>query len=249
MPWKKKFIELVRKVYEEERQKDAGLSLRAFAKKIKTPASTISEVINGKLCLNAKRAAEVVEQLPISRNKKNHFLTLLDQPFEVQRDQLRDEDYMVLTDWRYLAILHFFDIENATKTAEAIAQRLALNLDDVHRMVQQLIDRGMLVRHESGELSSTNKNWQTSDGPSSELIQRFHKETLRCAERSLDLIPPSERDFTTTVFAGDPEQMELIKSELRRMHKRVVSIGEGAGPRNRLYSLNVSFYPLDKKEI
>ena len=246
--WKNQFTSLIREVYETERQKNAVLSLRSFAKSIKTPASTVSEIINGKLCLNAKRAAQVVEQLPLSRNRKNYFLTILEQPFELERETFKDEDYLLLTDWRYLAILHFFDVEAVVKTPEMIARRLELAVDDVKRIIDELVHKDLLVREESGELKATKKNWQNPTGKlPTEVIQSFHKENLKCAVRALETVDAKERDFSTTVFAGNSEQMELIRQELRRIHKRVVSIGEGGGTRDRLYSLSVSFFPMDKQ--
>jgi hypothetical protein len=247
MDWQIELSHAVAKGFERAKLESPGISLRAYAKSVNTPASTVSEILSGKFSLAPKRASEIVDRLNLSLAEKNRLHALLNDRVEMERFAVSESNHFLLSDWAYFAVLHFVDLElNAEeRRVEAISARLGLEVDRVRRVVEDLVTSEMLARDSEGNLRSLQKNWQFGDGPPSGLIREYHRQNLRCAEAALERIPAHARDFSTTVFAGNSEQIETIRSEVRKFHEKICALAEGVSPKDRVYSFSVSFFPLD----
>ena len=248
MVWQAEVKNAVRSAFNREKQRSPTLSLRSFAKIIDTPVSTVSELMNGKILLAPKRAAEVVKNLTLEQRETKRILALLDQPVEFARESLEGDKFALLTDWRYSAVLFYHELDTDQLSAGWIAKRLRIAETRVAEIIGELTEQGFLVRNETGKLVTTGKHFRAGDGAPSEVIRSYHAQNLACAVEAIERVPAKERDFSSSTFAGNARQMELIRTEIRRLHEKVVALSEGESPRDRLYKLNVSFFPLDDSE-
>lgn len=183
----------------------------------------------------------------LDESERRLFFTLLNKDFEPSRERLSNANYEILTDWTYLAVLHFFELDGVDTSPWTIADRLGVPESKIERVIGELLEGDLLTRTSDGQLTSTGKSWVTTDGPPRSVIRRHHQDSLGAALAALDLHPTAHRDFTTTTFAGNSSQMELIRSEIRKLHKKVEALAEGSGPRDRIFRLLVGYFPLDQE--
>lgn len=243
--WKEHLTYAVSARFKRAEKINPKISLRAFSRRVGVPKSTISEIMNGKISISEKRALEIVLRLDLKPAEKNRLLVLLGQEAKVEWNPLELSNYDILTDWTYLAVLHFFDVEGE-KTPSMIAKRLGLKPTKAKAVIRDLVSKRLLTVTDSGAIVTTGKSWQTSDGPPSEVIRKHHRENLKLAKFALDRVSPEDRDFTSYTFAGNAEQIEFIREEIRELHQRIGAFAEGVSPRNRLFRISVNFFPLDR---
>lgn len=245
MQWKNAFAEALRRCVANA-QVQNGYSLRAFAKSLGVPVSTLSECIREKDSVTARRAGEIVKKLPIEKEEQDRLLALMHLPPQQDRAKLPEEDYKILLDWRYIAILTCFELDGQDHEAVAIAKRLGIDVKEAAAILDDLVARGFL-RAQGGGLVKSEDHWQTSDGPPRDVIRRHHLENLEVARRALENVPADQRDFTSFTFAGNLQDLALIRQEIRALHARISAIVEGSRPKNRLLRFTINFFPMDQQ--
>ena len=248
MRWHQYLADGVRKDFERAKRENPKTSLRGYSRSIQTPVSTVSEILHGKINVGDARASEIVERLGLSANETSYLLTLIGKAPKSTRTSLDQSKFELVTDWVYLAVLHFFDLDVEDKSAGHIAARLGVAAAKVRCVIADLVAWELLRAGEDGSLEATGMKWQTGDGPTSLAIRAHHHENLKLAARALDLVPAPQRDFSSTTMAGSLEQIELIREEIRKLHDKIEAICEGASKKDRVYKLSVGFFPVDITE-
>lgn len=246
MEWQSLFVETLNHQLEAQRAKNPRYSLRKFARVLGVSPGGLSEVLKGRLPLSAERASHITSLLELNSRTRERLLAMMGQPLKRQARTLNEnEEHILLTDWRALAILHLFDLEDFAKTAANIGERLALPESEVQTILSSLVDQGFLRSSAQGLTRAPEDNLQTSDGPSKQVIRRFHEENLKVAALALKDVPAESRDFTAITFSGNSEQLELVRAEIRALHERVSAIMGGVLPHQEIYRLSVSLFPLN----
>lgn len=243
--WNQNFSEAVRADFEKAKSQNSRLSLRSYAKRIETPVSTVSYILKGDFSMTSDRAAQIVNVLAITAREKQRLLALIEKPVDHHRKSFNAQQESLITDWSYLAVLHFFDLENTEKTPEALSARLALPLEKIHQVLNDLKKLNLIKEFESGELIGTSENWQSADEIPSETIRQHHKESLTLAIKALQK-PIDERDITSSIVTGNRTQIGQIKSEIRKFHQKIAALLEGSSPRDQIFNMTIAFFNFDK---
>jgi uncharacterized protein (TIGR02147 family) len=134
------------------------------------------------------------------------------------------------------------------RTPALIASRLGLTVEDVESHLHHLAQYG-LIRYDADKKTYFNSGlfYTTSDGVPSSVLQRAHLRDLQKAGQTLTQEPVQKRDFTSITFAGNSQEMEKVKKEIRKFHDRICTMME-KGDKNNVYKLSVQLYPLTVEE-
>lgn len=241
--WEKLFAEALHKEFAKLQNKNNRYSLRAYAKKLGVSIGTLSEVMRFKLNLSRERAAIMLDKLELlEREKKRLLLAMGFSNASFEKVELKAEDHDLLADWSTRAILYSFDVEEGGQI-QRIAKKLDLSQVNVSSKVEKLLEKGFLEKNEQGEIFRPKKFWKTADNKANEFIKKTHLSNLEVAEKALLNVPYLERDFTSLMFAGNEEQLDKVRQEIRQFYDRLLSIMEVA-PCNKLYQASISIYPL-----
>jgi uncharacterized protein (TIGR02147 family) len=244
--WQDIFRRAVRDGLEQIQKNNSRVSARAYAKRIGLSAGALNEILAGKRAVSPEKALAIVEKLALSNTVRTRLVNAIQQPTLPERSLLSARKD-ILTDWAYLAILHFFDTDILDKSAASIAARLSLKLNLVEDYIRTLYSSGLLKMNADGTYYRDEVQLKTSDDISSEEIQKFHLKGLELAAQTLLNRPLSERDFTSIVLAGNSKNLPAAKTIVRDMYRQISPI-LSEGPRDQVYRLAVCLFPLTNDE-
>ena len=217
--------QLLLQAYAEGRCRNTQYSLRAFAKKLKLPPSTICEIMSGKRHATAKMAQRIVAELAISPIDAHQILQGF--PSKVRsgaspapQDHLRLSTlhYRMISEWYHFAILSLAETKDFQSDVAWIAARLDLAESTIAKAIDSLLKLELMEREESGELRCTGVQLITSDGVSSALIRSTHSKNLDLARASLERDGVELRDFTAFTLSVNPDNKiaELLEDDNKK---------------------------------
>ena len=104
----------------------------------------------------------------------------------------------------------------------------------------------MLVPNEAGGLTVAHPEWASShDIPWQKAADRLHRRLFERAPVVLDVVPHTERQFGALTFAVSSSVVPEIRARVARFHEEIMNLVESStAPRDRVYQLNVQFYPV-----
>lgn len=232
----------------QRRQKrNSRYSLRAFARDIGVNPSVISDFLSAKRDLSPKNILRVGERLVFPREIISNTLRSCNSrklPFEAssKHQSLLENQFEVIRDWHYFAILSLAQIPRAQAKAEWIAARLGITAVEAEKAINVLVRCGYL-KIERGRLVRTALQFVVDPGTPSQVIRSFHRQHLEKAVHALDSIPMEFREFRTSIFAIDPKSLSKVRRELDRFRFKLERIVKTRRPK-QVYALTMQFVPL-----
>ena len=242
----------IRERLDELREKNNQFSLRAFARILKVSPASLSEFLNGKRVLSPKMLKKLAENLclppedievlsqKIVRDKKG-----IDDPSKRSKRaiQLKNDQYYLVADWHYYAILCLAEIPDFKEDYEWIATRINTTAKKAKEAIERLLRLNLLTYDDKGKLilSTTNELVTTEDIPSTSLKKR-HSENLEAARESLYNDDVLLRDFSFATIAIDPEKLPKAKEMIRKFQDELFDFLE-SGEKKEVYEICMQMFP------
>ncbi|MFN8370802.1 MAG: DUF4423 domain-containing protein [Bacteriovoracaceae bacterium] len=252
-----------RRIAEElgRRQKEnPAYSLRAFAKFLSLQPAVVSDIINGKRPVPQKHAVHIANKLLLEPKERHLFLsTVINSKAslknlariviaENEETLLNDERYYkIIAEWEHYAILSLLDLKKFKSDIAWIANRLGISKVRAEDCVSRLIDSGLIVSSDAGELSKAVAKVTTTKDISSVAIRLSHKETLQLAEKKIDEVEVGARDYSSSTIAIDPKNIPEAKELIREFRRKLSALLKDGDP-SEVYQLSVQMFPLTIKE-
>lgn len=248
----------------EAKAKNVHVSVRGLAKQLKLPAGTVSLVLLGKRRLSLKLAMRFAEALyfdpmerarleaAFSKDKKtprkpkgaslNLFET--EEKFKPDALKLSADQFHVMKDWYYFAILNLTYTDGFNNDPEWIASRLNLKVEQVSEAIDRLIRLGLLKTDIQGKLKRTHKILNTSDQIQNLSLRYSHYQNLELAKISLDQNELNERDFTWLTVPVDFTRMSEMKIMIREFQDQFLEKFGEEKRANEVVRVAVQLFPL-----
>lgn len=231
----------IKSQFQEMKEKDPSYSLRAHAQELGISPGSYSEFVSGRRRISDKKALDIARKLKLDPAARE----LLEQLASSERVVLHDDDFQMIKDWHYFAILSLLECHSPPTSSMEISQRLGLSKDLTESSIQKLIDLKLLLKNSDGSLSITGLSYFTNDGIPSTVIRSAHHDGLKLAAKAIDEIATDERDFTYLTFSGNSRQIAKAKKEVRRCLDKVSQI-MGHSQKDQVYRLSIQLFPLVK---
>lgn len=250
-------IRLVRGALAEHQARNPGFSLRAFSRRMKVSPAELSLIFRGKrqltrrmgekllegLALDPVSARTLLERLPhrLSRKKRAPHVST---PSALKYVQLSADEFNVVADWYYLAILSLAETAAFQSDPQWIAERLGIRRQEAISAIATLVRLGLLERKKRS-LGLTGRRFTTTQDIPSAPIRKNHAQALELARRALDETPVELREFGASIIAADPDLLPEAKARLRELRREVSRILE-SGKKKEVYRLSVQLIPLSR---
>lgn len=245
--WEEQFHELIVNHFNSLKAAEPSLSLRKFAKRAQLSPGAMTKFLNKShnWRLTPARALEVLSALDIDFHQRNYFAAFTGAgKIDIPRTPIPAEDYEILKDWTFLPILVSFDLADRP-SPQSLASRLGISVEKVIAVTSTLLEKGYLKLSPTGEIFRDKSHWETSDGPPNQAIRQHHKMNLEMATKALEVIPVEKRYFMSMTFAGNKEEINFVKSEIKKLFDKTSSVMENTLPTNEIYKLSVNLFPID----
>jgi uncharacterized protein (TIGR02147 family) len=254
----------IRKLMQEylvsAQSRNPGYSLRAFSRRIGLYSSTVSEILSGRRPITRKMAERILCGLGTAPDQASQILEILSQKDSRQSQsgsrslptgetlkytQIKMDQFHVISDWYYFAILSLADCDVFQGEPEWVAERIGIKAQDARVALERLERLEMLVRDQDGNLRPTGKQFKTSEDIANISLRKRHYQNLELARRSLDRDSVEEREFTFITMAVDPLRISEMKKRIREFRDSFCQEFE-SGQRKEVFKMCVQLFPLSE---
>lgn len=261
------YVHFLLSEFESRKTRNNSYSLRAFARDIGVKAPKLSEILRGKCGLSEKSAQMIADNLKLSAKEKELFINLVNVRHARSQlvknaakeklnqnnlyssfSELSLESFKIISDWYHFAILELTEVSDFNSEVTWVAKRLDISTEMTENAIERLIDFGLLERNSDGLLVQTHKSLSTPSGVPSSEIKKHHRQILAKAEDSLIQDPIATRDFSAITFAIPESAFEEIQNEIKIFRRRISDKYLNHNNKERVYSLAIQLFPLDKKK-
>lgn len=231
--------------------KNPAYSLRAYSKKMKIGHAALSEMMNGKRKISYKSARIIVEHLNLSPVEKNKILKIerTKGALKVENSkymQIEMDQYHMVSDWYYFAILSLAETEDFHDDAGWISERLNIRINDAKIALGRLERLGLLKRNNLDKLVTTGESFKTTNDISSATLRKSHFDNLELAKISLENDAVEIRDISSMTMAIDPDLLPQAKKLIQNFRRQITQFLESE-KKQEVYKLNIQLFPLSKK--
>lgn len=235
--------------FSRKQEKNKTYSLRAFARDLGIPASNLSDVFKNKRGLSNDSLKRVCEKLRLTESEKEILLNSKSQLKTKFFDEIESDQFEMISNPKYLAILCLTHIISPFKVSKENAQRLNLELNEFKKSVDKLVKANML-KCENDEYYSTGNFFVNPKETKSIAVQDFHHKILTQAQEAITSQPIDAREFNMIVFPTDTETVQKMKEKIRIFRNEFENefglYDTKKNKPNAIYGLGLQLFRIDK---
>jgi uncharacterized protein (TIGR02147 family) len=254
--------------YGEQKRLHPYFSYRYFCQKsgISSPG-LFKEIVAGKRNLTNRTVAAFIKGMGLTESDASYFRTLVrfnqteNEQEKVQiLEQLRGlrrkvkqaivplDLYEYYTTWYFPVIRELACILEWNDDFSLLARTVTppIKKSEAKSAIGFLLEKGFLKKSIDGKYQQTHPALTTGSEVSSLGIRAFNEIMAKKGVEAIRQFPPSKRDIRTVVAGVSNKSYGLIKEEIREFISRVVRVVDDDKASDRVYSLNIQFFPLSK---
>ncbi len=253
---------ILKVAFTARKERNPSYSLRSFARDLSVSASMLSEVLSKKKSLSRKTAVKMKPGLNLSKNDEKLFMLSVDldhpaagssrENIQNEIDQqacfgrtlsLSEERFAFIANPKYLVLLSLIGLKSFQNNLSWIAGKLGIFQHEVNQLLTGL--KKLKVIEDSGRASlKINHEYLFSpDGNSVQAIRGFHRSSLNFAVEAMEKVPVAERDFYTSIFAIDQNDLGDFQREVREFHQQMYAKYAQKVTADRVYALQNQMIP------
>jgi uncharacterized protein (TIGR02147 family) len=249
-------IKHIQNIFIERCRSNEQYSLRAYARSLNVPVSSLSEIINEKrpltknirtkigLALNMSK--EQIEAFDIKDNG-NKKISSQDQ-IDTDYRQIALDSFYIISEWHHYGILQLMRTVEFKNDSSWIAKRLNIEVIDAQTALDRLKRVGIIEVQADGSLNdiTMGKTTHLKSDFTNEQLKNFQIKALEKAIHSIKEVPLQMRDNTTMTMAINKKAMPFAKEEIKKFRRQLTKKLEAFGEPDEVYQLAISLSPLTK---
>lgn len=254
-------------------QQNSSYSLRSFARSLKLPPSTLSDILSGRRKLPIDRSGEIADRIGLEGVSREVFClwndlehtksetsraTLLERiaSLEPQNDtiQLQLDGFRLIADWYSFPLLELIHA-TPTLTVKDWAKRLELSEVLVKTTIERLLRLQLLEKNTAGLYQKTSsRNWFFSP-PNESTVHDLYRTMMARASESLSKDSANERFYSTHSIVFTEEALKKVRVRLERFQEEISKLSESPKDPNstRVFQFSVQLFPIsnliENKEV
>ncbi|MGE0528820.1 MAG: DUF4423 domain-containing protein, partial [Bdellovibrionales bacterium] len=160
---------------------------------------------------------------------------------------LDDKTFSLISTWYSLAVREMIRMRAFKGNARKIAEALHFDVTwrEVKRMIDLLLELGLLIRDTQGALQVSEGRITTTSDITSEAIKRYHEQMLSHAAHALRAFAVEEREFTGSTLIISAKNLPQAKELIRDFRARFAALLEETSG-DQVYQIQIQFFPLSK---
>lgn len=162
-----------------------------------------------------------------------------------------EDEYDYYETWRNPVLRELAPkMKGATPAKMAEQFEFGVNTAEVKKSLNQLQDLGLLKKDKEGNFVQESKSITTGSLDVTSLaIRDMHRQMGNLAVKSLDEVPVNERDVSGMTLGVSEIAYQKIVQEIADFRRRIGAIAMEDSGNERVYRMNVQFFPLTKDFI
>jgi uncharacterized protein (TIGR02147 family) len=183
-------------------------------------------------------------------DEKNEYFNRLVTLQKVNLKVLDKKKMSVFSKWYYVVVrelLYFYNYNGNNPSALGHRMEPTIRHSEAEQAIRYLVDLGLIEKNKDGYYKQVDNAVTSGDEVKSLHLTNFQLATMELAKRAIQKIPAAERDVSVLSMTLSPDSFQMIKSELQYIRKRIAKIAVDEDKPDRVYQLNIQFFPVTKK--
>jgi len=249
----------------------SGLSYRKFSKLCGSSLpSFLQLLLKGKARVNLRQADKVCTGLKLNKAECKHFLNLIGidnaKTFEEKEQffslalkaktkktqyKIEKNQLQYYSKWFYSsiwALLGYYDFNPKKDSFAKLGKQFqpTLSAQNVSSAIKLLKNLKLLKLNKASCLKPVANHLTTGPNPSSMLIKKYQLESGKKALDAINSLDHKLLEFSTLTSYISEEGFNTIKEEIIKTRKRIIDIVSNDSNEDRVYQLNLQFFPVTK---
>jgi len=254
-------IKHIQNIFLERCRANEQYSLRAFAKNLNVPVSSLSEVMNEKRPLTKSLRDKIGRALNMSKEQIEFFDDKISSKKSAQENvdsdyrQIAIDSFYIISESHHYGILQLMKTKDFKNDAEWIAKRLSIDSLEVNLAIERLIRVAIIEIGEDGVMKDVTcgKTSHLKSDFTNEQLKNFQVKALEKAIVSIKNVPIENRDNTTMTMAISRKSLPFAKAEITKFRRQLTKKLESFDEPDEVYQLAIGLNPItnisDKGDI
>lgn len=259
------YREFLKDSYNSLKAQDRKYSFRFFSKLAGfKSSSTLKMIMDGKRNMGPRCIDQFGQALKLKQEESSYFrmLVLFNQAKTASEKQnyaqalmhfndfkknnpLTESQYNLYAFWYIPVICEMAGLPGFKNDPEWIAKKLKPNIttSEARKALAQLVQLQLLVPTKNGKLVKAKMNLRTTDEVASTAIAQWHRDMMKLAADSIDLIPRDQRDISSITCSMSLNTAKKIKEKIQKFRKEIMEFAAQDESPNMVYQLNFQLFP------
>jgi uncharacterized protein (TIGR02147 family) len=263
------YREFLKNYYHVQKRKNKAFSYRYFARKANINSSGFyKNVVDGKRSLGRSLILKFAEAMKLRKKETDYFENMVyfneaktvDEKrlyFERMMSLRKLDEYVVessqyefYSKWYYSAVRELIGIRPFKGDYAELAKALnpAIRSDQAEKAVKMLEKLNFIKKSDDGVYKQTSHVVTTGSEVTSLNVANFQITSMDLAREAIDRHPPEQRDMSTLTLSLSREAFDAMKDEIVAFRKKMLNLEQKFNLPDRVYQLNMHFFPLSKIE-
>lgn len=247
------FSVFLKQELQRRKNKNAGYSLRAFAKSLGLSSSFVSKVLNAKKNVSQETMMAIASRLSVDEDSLHDYLSQLPN-FKLKNMEFETvavDQFQYISDWHHFAILEAVSLTDfkadMKDQSKWFAERLSISEERASSAVQRLVRLGLLTTNDKGQVLGIQKNHTTIGGVPSSANREHERQLLQKAIEALEEVPVVDRSNSSMTMAIPMSRVKEAREKIIAFQREMSTFLQRKGKRDSVYQLSIAFFPLTKK--
>lgn len=259
----KTYRDVIRYEFFFRHHKNPAYSMSAFARDLGIAPSRLSEIFSGKQGLSPERARDVGAKIGYKAKKLTWFCNLVESEtarspkmkaaakakLEEVRNGVMSEAIQTRLPfdlrWEHKAVRRMALMAEFQESAEWISQKLGTSTEIIRRVLNDLIELGLLRRNEEGKLElEKNVHFPSTSHNRNQILRMFRSIMVKALQSSA--MPNERRHHGLHFFTLDKELIPELKAIIQEFEDKIDNLTYKSKRHDELYALLDIAFPLIK---
>lgn len=260
----------IRDYYLEKKRTTGYFTYRYFAKRAEFASPVfIQQVIKGKSNLSERSVEKLIRAMDLAESESDYFRYLvwfnqtkiakkkhafleklrdLNQQFSAE--VLETDKYDFYSKWYYSVLREIAPNCEFSDNFEAMGALVIplLKKRETKKAVKLLEHLELLKKQKDGTFKQARKLISTGSEIESLAVRDLHSQMAKLAQDAIEKVSKQERDISGLTMGVSQRTFKEVLKELKSFREKIIRIiGEDEEDVDRVYRLNLQFFPLSKK--
>ena len=181
---------------------------------------------------------------PLLRQDLSEQMAVLSRP--VKQQEILADQKAYYSRWYNPVIRECACLDGFNDDFALLGSRLIppISRGEAQQSVELLLRLGMLYRDDAGRYRQSHPAIKTGTAVLAQGVRALNQRMAELGVDAIERFPVSERDIGSMTLGISAETYERVRDELAECKRRIVRIVEDDGPAERVYNLNLQFFPV-----
>ena len=159
---------------------------------------------------------------------------------------LKESQLKYLSEWYYIPIRELVSFSQFREDPDWICKQLRpfITPEEAKNALLELVKIGLLLRDEKGRLVQTEKDIFVPDQITSSMLAHGHRELMKKASESIDLIPSAKREITAMTIKMSHQNIKNIKEIIKNFRNDIMAESSRIENPDCVYQVTLQVFPL-----